>query len=186
MVIPSQRTTRMRWNVFGRLKAGPKGEAHGCVSQSRIAGKPARSVRISPANSPDCVSRRIHAPPPVGPPSAVSIRSRRMGARRSFGTTKLRSSRLAWPVCRQQLGGVNRSVFPYGPIGTSGLRHGRWPVAPPGLGCGWRLVSGRRGRHVERPIPREGRLPLAFRYNPRPCASSCLMPTRLPKDELRP
>ena len=81
--------------------------------QRRIAGKPARSIRIAPANRPDCVSRRIHAPPPVGPPSAVSIRSRRMGARRSFGMTKLRSSRLAWPVCRQQLGGANQSVLPW-------------------------------------------------------------------------
>ncbi|WP_348674829.1 hypothetical protein, partial [uncultured Abyssibacter sp.] len=33
-------------------------------------------------------------------------------ARRLFGITKLRSSRLAWPVFRQQLGGGNQSVFP--------------------------------------------------------------------------
>ncbi|WP_348674683.1 hypothetical protein [uncultured Abyssibacter sp.] len=33
-------------------------------------------------------------------------------ARRSFGMTKFRSSRLAWPVFRRQLGGVNKSVLP--------------------------------------------------------------------------
>ena len=84
-------------NVFGRPQAGPKGEAHGRASQRRIAGKPARSVWIAPANRPDCV------------------------ARRSFGMTKLRSSRLAWPVCRQQLGGASKSVLPWGlPIVAAG------------------------------------------------------------------
>ena len=78
----------------------------------RLAGKPARSVRIAPDNRPCGVSRRVHAPPPAGPPSAVSIRSRRMGTRRSFGMTKLHFSRLAWPVVRRQLGGVNNSVVP--------------------------------------------------------------------------
>ena len=54
----------------------------------RLAGKPARSVRIAPENRPCGVSRR------------------------SFGMTKRHFSRLAWPVFRRQLGSGNRSAFP--------------------------------------------------------------------------
>ena len=76
------------WNVFGRPEAGPKGEAHGRASQRRLAGKPARSIRIAPENRPRDVTRR------------------------SFGMTKPHSLRLGLRENRFRLGGGNRSVFP--------------------------------------------------------------------------
>ena len=95
-----------RWRA-GKTSTTPKRPQFALLRLS----KSTRRKPIASDNRSCGVRRRAHVPP-AGPPSAGSIRSRRMDARRLLGMPNRHVSRLAWPVCRQQFGRVNSAALP--------------------------------------------------------------------------